>query len=298
MRCFEKLARLLAMMCLSLALSTTAAMAAPRDLSEVKASGELRHLGIAYANFVTGRGDGLDVDLMRLFAKHLGVKYVFVPTDWDTVFPDLTGKKVKAKGADVELLGDAPIKGDVIANGLTILPWRQKVVDYSTPNFPTQVWLVVKTDSKVTPITPSGDIKKDIEQTRGKLRGLTLLGKNGTCLAPELFNLEPTGAKPKVFPGSLNDLAPALILKGEADATLLDVPDALVALQKFPGKIKIIGPMSDTQDMAVAFSKQAPKLREEFNRFFAGLKQSGQYAKMIKKYYPFVTTYFPTYFGK
>lgn len=298
MRRFVELARLLAMMCLSLALSSTAAMAAPRDLSEVKASGELRHLGIAYANFVTGRGDGLDVDLMRLFAKHLGVKYVFVPTDWDAVFSDLTGKKVKAKGADVEVLGDAPIKGDVVANGLTVLAWRQKVVDYSTPTFPTQVWLVVKTDSKVTPIAPSGDIKKDIEQTRGKLRGLTLLGKSGTCLAPELFNLEPTGAKPKVFPGSLNDLAPALILKGEADATLLDVPDALVALQKFPGKIKIIGPMSDTQDMAVAFSKQAPKLREEFNRFFAGLKQSGQYAKMIKKYYPFVGTYFPTFFGK
>jgi ABC-type amino acid transport substrate-binding protein len=298
MRRFEKLTRLLVLICFCLALSSTAAMAAPRDLSEVKASGELRHLGIAYANFVTGRGDGLDVDIMRLFAKHLGVKYVFVPTDWGTVFSDLTGKKIKAKGADVEVLGDGPIKGDVIANGLTILPWRQKVVDYSTPTFPTQVWLVVKTDSKVTPITPSGDIKKDIEQTRGKLRGLTLLGKNGTCLAPELFNLEPTGAKAKVFPGSLNDLAPALILKGEADATLLDVPDALVALQKFPGKIKIIGPMSDTQDMAVAFSKQAPKLREEFNRFFAGLKQSGQYAKMIKKYYPFVTTYFPAYFGK
>ena len=89
-----------------------------------------------------------------------------------------------------------------------------------------------------------------------------------------------------------------LILKGETDAILLDVPDALVALQKFPGKIKIIGPMSGTQDMAVAFAKESPKLREEFNKFFAGLKQSGEYAKMIKKYYPFVTTYFPHYFDK
>jgi ABC-type amino acid transport substrate-binding protein len=293
-----KCARIFLALCLALVLSGGAAFGAANDLAEVKSSGTLRHLGIAYANFITGQGDGLDVDLMRLFAKHLGVHYVFVPSDWDTLFPDLTGKKIRSKGADVEVLGDTQIRGDVIANGLTVLPWRQKVVDFSRPTFPTQVWLVVKADSKVTPIIPSGDIKRDIERTRGKLRGLTLLCKSGTCLDPALFNLEPTGAKPKLFPGSLNDLAPALILKGETDAILLDVPDALVALQKYPGKIKIIGPMSDTLDMAVAFSKHSPRLREEFDRFFAALKQSGEYAKMIKRYYPFVTTYFPKYFEK
>lgn len=276
--------------------ATAGAHASPRDLAEVKASGELRHLGLAYANFITGQGDGLDVDLMRLFAKHLGVRYVFVPTDWDTLFPDLTGRKVRLKGTEVELLGEAPVKGDVIASGLTVLPWRQKVVDFSTPTFPTQVWLVVKADSKVTPIAPSGDIKKDIERTRAKLRGLSLLCKSGTCLDPALFNLEPTGAKPRLFQGSLNDLAPALILKNETDAILLDVPDALVALQKFPGKMKIVGPMSDRQDMAVAFSKQSPRLREEFERFFAGLKRSGEYERMAKRYYPFLGAYFPNYF--
>ncbi|HWR03815.1 MAG TPA: ABC transporter substrate-binding protein [Humidesulfovibrio sp.] len=293
-----KRARTALVLCLALALCGSAAFASPRDLAEVKSSGVLRHLGIAYANFITGQGDGLDVDLMRLFARHLGVHYVYVPTDWDTLFPDLTGRKHRTKGADVELLGEAPVKGDVIASGLTVLPWRQKLVDFSRPTFPTQVWLVVKAESKVTPIAPSGDIKKDIDLTRGKLRGLSLLCKSGTCLDPALFNLEPTGAKPRLFPGSLNDLAPALILKGETDATLLDVPDALVALQKYPGKIKIIGPMSDTQDMAVAFAKQSPRLREEFDRFFAALQQSGEYDRMIKRYYPFVTTYFPKYFSK
>ncbi|MBI5520511.1 MAG: amino acid ABC transporter substrate-binding protein [Desulfovibrio sp.] len=283
--------------CLVLA-ATAGASAAPRDLPEVKASGELRHLGFAYANFITGQGDGLDVDLMRLFAKHLGVRYVFVPADWDTLFPDLTGRKIRLQGAEVEILGEAPTRGDVIASGLTVLPWRQKLVDFSTPTFPTQVWLVVKAESKVTPITPSGDIRKDMERTRAKLRGLTLLCKSGTCLDPALFNLEPTGAKPRLFQGSLNDLAPALILKDETDAILLDVPDALVALQKFPGKMKIIGPMSDRQDMAVAFSRQSPRLREEFERFYAGLKRSGEYERMIKRYYPFVGTYFPNYFKR
>lgn len=293
-----KHARIALVLCLALVLCGSAAFGSPRDLAEVKSSGVLRHLGIAYANFITGQGDGLDVDLMRLFARHLGVHYVYVPSDWDTLFSDLTGRKFHTKGADVELLGDTPVKGDVIASGVTVLPWRQKLVGFSRPTFPTQVWLVVKAESKVTPITPSGDTKKDMELTRSKLRGLSLLCKSGTCLDPGLFNLEPTGAKPRLFPGSLNDLAPALILKGETDATLLDVPDALVALQKYPGKLKIIGPMSDTQDMAVAFAKQSPHLREEFDRFFAALRQSGEYDRMVKRYYPFVTTYFPKYFSK
>jgi len=48
------------------------------DLAEVKQRGTLRHLGIPYANFVTGAGDGMDVELMQRFAQHLGVKYRYV----------------------------------------------------------------------------------------------------------------------------------------------------------------------------------------------------------------------------
>lgn len=272
--------------------------AAPRDLDDVRASGELRHLGIAYANFVTGNGDGLDVDLMRLFAQHLGVKYVHVNTDWGTLFPDLVGYNIQVEKGQVTRLDPAPIKGDVIANGLTVLGWREQVVDYSLPTFPTQVWLVVKAESAVKPIVPTGDINQDIGLTRSKLKDVTLLCKSGTCLDSALYDLEPTGARPRNFGGSLNDLAPALILKDEADAILLDVPDALVALQKYPGKLKIIGPMSPAQDMAVGFAKDSPKLREAFNAFYAGLRRSGEYEKMIKKYYPFVTTYFPHFLDK
>jgi hypothetical protein len=43
-----------------------------RELDAVKKNGVLRHLGIPYANFITGSGDGMDVELMKLFAKHLG----------------------------------------------------------------------------------------------------------------------------------------------------------------------------------------------------------------------------------
>ncbi|HMK65995.1 MAG TPA: hypothetical protein VK564_09385 [Thermodesulfobacteriota bacterium] len=45
----------------------------------ISKEGVLGYLGIPYANLVTGSGDRMDVDLIRLFARYLGVKYQFVP---------------------------------------------------------------------------------------------------------------------------------------------------------------------------------------------------------------------------
>ncbi|HEX7624725.1 MAG TPA: transporter substrate-binding domain-containing protein, partial [Anaeromyxobacteraceae bacterium] len=91
------------------------------DLDAVKSRGVLRHLGIPYANFVTGSGDGFDVELMRLFAARLGVRYEFVQTDWPTALPDLTGRRVSPALPDLERAAPAPIRGDVVATGLTML---------------------------------------------------------------------------------------------------------------------------------------------------------------------------------
>ena len=74
------------------------------------------------------------------------------------------------------------------------------------------------------------------------------------------------------------------------------MPDALVALQKYPGKIKIVGPLSGRQEMAVGFAKEAEALRGEFNRFFAGLRASGEYSAMVRRYFPLVFDYFPDFF--
>lgn len=266
------------------------------DLPEIKAAGVLRHLGVPYAGFIIGPDQGLDVDVMKAFAAHLGVAYQFVPTDWATAIPDLIGKTFTVSSPDVTFTGETETRGDVLATGLTILPWRQKILDYSEPTFPTQVWLVVRADSSMTPIVPSGDLDQDIALTREKIRGMAVLCKSGTCLDPRLFDLDSIEAQGVDFPGSLNDLAPAVIL-GEAQATLLDVPDAVIALQKFPGKIKIIGPITPHQEMAVGFRRDQPELRAEFNRFFTDFKQSGQYLELVNRYYPLIHRYYPDFFA-
>ncbi len=267
------------------------------DLKEIMEQGVIRHLGIPYANFVTGAGDGMDMELMQRFAQSLGVRYEYVKTDWDTVVQDLLGKKVKNSGAEVEFLEDVPVRGDMVANGFTILPWRQKVVAFSLPTFPSQIWLVARADSKVRPIKPSGVIEKDIARVKALLRGRNVLALEKTCLDPSLYNLAATGANVICFVGKLNELAPAII-NGEAEMTILDVPDALVALEKWPGKIKIIGPISPRQEMAVAFPKSSPKLREAFNTFLRKSMKDGSYMQLVKKYYPTAPAFFPEFFKK
>lgn len=265
-----------------------------QDLSDIKQAGVIRHLGVPYAHFVTGGGDGFDVELVQRFAASLGVRYEYVRTDWSTLIPDLTGRSVKARGDDVEMLGQEPIKGDIAASGITILPWRKKVVDFSDPEFPTQVWLIARADSTLRPIKPTGKLESDIQAVKRLLGGRTLLCKANTCLDPALYNIPETKAAYRLFAGSLNEVAPAVI-KGEAELTLLDVPDTFVALQKWPGTIKIIGPISPVQEMGVAFRKGSPRLREAFNQFLARMRRQGDYHRLVEKYYPLVFDYFPDF---
>jgi len=275
-------------------LFSTAALAA--DLDDVRRRGVLRHLGIPYANFVTGAGDGMEVELSRMFADHLGVRYEYVPADWGTVVQDLIGRKVQVQGGNVEILAEAPVRGDIIANGFTVLPWRQKVVSFSNPTFPSQIWLIARADSPVSPIRPSGDINRDIENTRSLMKDRSVMALEKTCLDPSLYDFKAAGADVVLFQGKLNELAPAVI-NNEAEMTILDVPDALIALEKWPGMVKIIGPVSGKQVMAAAFPPDAPRLLEEYNRFLDKIRKDGSYLKIVKKYYPSAMFYFPDFFA-
>ena len=268
------------------------------DLADIKARGELRHLGINYANFVTGAGDGFDVELVQGFAKHIGVKYKLVPTDFVSVIRDLLGKDVVRQGDQVNLQGDFPVKGDMIATGFTVLPWREKVLLYSAPTFPSQVLLVARADSPDKPIKGSPDLAADIAETKAMIGSKSVLVMEKTCLDPANYGLKGKGIDLRMYTKSanLNEMVPALI-KGDADFSLLDVPDAILDLQRWAGKIKVIGPISGHQQLAAAFPKNSPDLRRAFDDYLVRLKADGSYDKLVDKYYPGIRRYFPDFFA-
>ena len=267
------------------------------DLDDVLKAGKLRHLGIVYANFITPDKQGLDVELMQQFASHLGVGYEFVETTWGNVVTDLTGKVIKPDGDEIEIVGSGPVRGDVISTGFTVLEWRNKIVDFSEMTFPTGVWLISRADSKLQPVSPSGDISKDVSAVKHNLKGVSVLGLKDSCLDPKLYQIAETGAEIQLFPSDrdLSEMIPSVMAR-MADTTLMDVPVALIALEEWPGQIKVVGPVSKEQSMACAFAKTSPKLREAFAKFFTGIKQDGTYRKLVEKYYPSLFMYYPEVF--
>ncbi len=266
------------------------------DLREVLASGVLRHLGAPHARFVTDNGGGFDVELLRLFSKHLGVSYQYVETTWDRFIPDLTGCEPLLDAEGRESCSNTPVSilGDVVAHGLTILPRYKERILISTPVFPTQIWIMARKDVPIRPVNPTGSIHKDIASVKALLQGRTLLGKARGCLDPALYGLLGNDVQAGYFSGNHQDMARAVIA-GQAELMLIDVPDALLALERWPHKLKVIGPISERQDMCYAFALGSSRLMEAFNVFLEECRADGTLYRLAHRYFPGVLHYFPDF---
>lgn len=299
-----KTLNLLCCFCLAMLMAVNPAYA--RDLKEIKEAGVIRHIGIPYANFVSyintnglHSAKGLDIELVQGFANHIGVRYEFVPSSWKVAFGQLTGQEAIFKDNQIHFGNKVEVTGDILSNGATILPWREELVDFSDDYFPSAVWLVARSDSDLTPITPTGSIVDDISSVKRLIQGRDVLAMEQTCLDPNLYDLYDTGAN-IILPlkeRKLNEMVPA-ILNQDAESTLLDVPDTLIALKKWPGEIKVIGPVSEPQFMAAGFRKESPELRKAFNEYLRMIRSNGVYHRLVEKYYPSVFYFYNDYFAK
>ncbi len=289
-----------------LVLCGTSTAYAARDLADIKEEGVLRHIGVPYANFVTQYTEGnkvvhsgLDIELMQLFAKSIGVQYEFIPATWNNVFGKLTGTNGQFIDHKVVIGSNQAIEGDVMAHGVTILDWRKELIAFSDHYFPSAVWLIARRDSHLQPITPSASLDTDIKAVRQLLPGLQVLAMKQSCLDPDLYRLYDTGAN-VILPTKqlqLNEMVPAM-LNDEAETTLLDVADTLIALEKWPNEIKVIGPISPEQLMGVGFRKDSPELRKAFNQWLAKIRADGTFNRLVQKYYPGVFHYYRDYFTR
>ena len=157
---------------------------------------------------------------------------------------------------------------------------------------------MARADSPDKPIKGSADLDADIAETKAMIGKKSLLVMEKTCLDPANYGLKGKGIDLRTYTKSanLNEMVPALI-KGDADFSLLDVPDAILDLQRWAGKIKVIGPISGHQELAAAFPKNSPDLRRAFDDYLLRLKADGSYDKLVDKYYPGIRRYFPAFFA-
>ncbi len=265
------------------------------DMEEIRGRGVIRHLAVPYARFVMGPDDGFSVALVKGFARELGLGYEYVEIVWPRAIRDLTGKEFQLEKGRVNVTGTCPVKGDVIANGMTILPWRKELLDFSAPTFPTGIWLIAQAGSRLTPIQPGGSLVSDIQTVKSLVKGVSVLSLPGSCLDPALYGFEDSGAKWVVPQCRMSEFAPAVINQ-DAECSLMDIPDAMIAMEKWPRQLKIIGPVSAFQEMGCGFRKSDPDLRRLFDQYLKRIQENGAYMKLVRYYYPGITAYFPDFF--
>jgi hypothetical protein len=126
----------------SIFLIVAQATAAFGEIKAIRDKGAIRHLGVPYARFVSGSGDGFSKELIKGFANDMGMRYEYVEATWKSMIADLTGKTYQVDDGRVDVTGECPIEGDIIATGMTILPWREALLDFQhQPFHPAYGWL-------------------------------------------------------------------------------------------------------------------------------------------------------------
>ena len=153
--------------------------------------------------------------------------------------------------------------------------------------------MVAPRDSPVKPIVPAGDVEKDIAEVKRRLAGKRVLGVPNTCLDPGLYAIDATGARRSGWTPHASTRWRPRSCRGEGDLALLDVADADLAFERWPGRFKVVGPVSPVQEMAAAFRKDSPELREAFDAFLAGARKDGTYDRLLSRYFPRRRQLFP-----
>ncbi|HUV08513.1 MAG TPA: ABC transporter substrate-binding protein, partial [Spirochaetia bacterium] len=80
-----------------------------------------------------GKPAGFDVEAVDWIAKEMGFKVKHQPTAWDGIIESLRSGKI-----------------DFIASGMSILPERQKVVNFTIPYWETKLAVAVSKDSSLS----------------------------------------------------------------------------------------------------------------------------------------------------
>jgi ABC-type amino acid transport substrate-binding protein len=245
--------------------------AAAGDLADVKARGKLIMLCYPSQNSTFVAADveamreknlklaelrspqyfkGLDVDLVKGFAKTLGVELEIHPvtTGYDALFPALVQRE-----------------GDLVASSLTVTPKRQEVADFSAPYLTAWVAVAVPFDSKVASLADLAGRKAALMHGSSQLEFLQSLAPDVKVMLTD-FSLE-------------NYVA---VKEGEADFTLLDsrAPAGKSVSAAYPD-LKVAFHLREFgYAMAV---RKGSDLLEPLNAYLASLRQSGELERLVDR---------------
>ena len=241
-------------------LALSAGMANAGTLDDITKSGELRAcFDAGYMPFEmkakNGNYIGFDLDLGKLMAKEMGVKYVPVNTAWDGIIPALlTGKC------------------DIIMAGMTINAQRNMRVNFADP------YIVVGQSILLNPKL-EGKISSYKDLNSADYTVVSKLGTSGEQSVKKLLS------KAKYFAFETETDAALEVANGKADAMIYDMPFISIYAAQEKDKVSSILEPFTYEPLGWAVKQGDPDFLNFLNNFLRQSRGDGSYDRIYDKWF-------------
>lgn len=195
---------------------------------------------------------GYDVDVAKAVAAKLGVKPVFVTTEWSGIIAGLQAGKF-----------------DVIVNQVGITPQRQKVLDFSQPyTYSTAQLLQRKSDTRQF---------KSLDDLKGHKVGVSL-GSNYNDMVKAV-----PGIDVRTYPGAAEEVRD--LTDSRVDAALNDRLMLAYLMKTSSLPLRFGAPVGSVLENGIPFRKGNPKFAKAIDTALQQLEQDGTLAKISDKWF-------------
>jgi polar amino acid transport system substrate-binding protein len=208
-----------------------------------------------YPPFLIGNPDdpdfsGYEIELFNAISEKLGLEPQYSNTNFAAVFRDT------ANGLF-----------DIAVVSSTILPERERVVDFTDPHYEAQQALLVPEDSDIASVDD--------------LDGAIVGAQDGTT--GEAYANDETGASEvRGFPQGPDAIT--AVVTGQVDATIIDQPVAVDAVEK-QGGLEVAEEIQTNELYGFPVAPDNDGLREAVNQALAELKEDGTVDELYEKYF-------------
>lgn len=241
---------------LSVLVLVSQALAAPRTWAEIKKAGVIRIANDGnYAPFYigsTGNMKGFEIDLGNEIFKRLGLKTTWIKDDFDSLLANMTQGKY-----------------EIVMSSITINPQRQKIVDFSSPEYCSGLVFVTKKGTN-----------NDLNALKNERVGVL------ASSLEEQFAKNNHFTKIKRYDDAASSKS-GLTFGGDK-ALLLDQIVALEWAESDAGKklnLEVGQPLTADR-VAIALPKNNPELKSAINSTLAKIIADGTYEKISQKWLP------------
>lgn len=225
------------------------------------APGVLR-IGTYFVNppfeYVSNGGNvGFEVDLMNEIAQRLGLRPLFVNTQWEVILRQMEDGLY-----------------DCIVGGITITPARQQTLAWSTPYMTTTLSLVINSD-RTPQIRSLADLKEasvGVQAATTDYDVAVAMQKRREINSVKVYPFDRIG-------DAMSDLA-----AGRITAVMKVYPVAAWLARETPG-LRIVAQVPDEpQPLGIGFNKGNPALVAAVNSVLADMNRDGAYARLARKW--------------